>query len=406
MRHRLLHIEQWGHMGPVSIGTFYNVVPEKIDSVINYLTTRCKEIISANPWMTYYLEKDPYDREIYLTERKNKDVTQISVFQNDKVFEQKNGLYHVKKIIKIVRPLQPDLIDICIKTKEPLFRLIVTYNSEKTKLLAMCSIHHSMGDAYTLYQIWKMFDKSSPIISMSAERDTKFLEKMTSEMGFAHHWPLIKPSKKILAVEVMTLAARNIIKSLAKPYLNRQVEYYSIASEEIEHRKSKQEPGKFVSTNDILTSWFLSKFDITCTYEAVMLRNRVPGITDRMAGSYLGILGLREDEVKSPGKHRSYLYDVLENKKQDTAWRSSLFESGGVVSNWASFYRPVSLPDAEEVFHIPLLDIARYKLFLKEAMLFVFKSNVEDTCIISFNFSNKKINFLEDDMVNKIVAFE
>jgi len=394
-------------MGPVSIGTFYKVRPESIDSVINYLTARCKEILSANPWMTYYLEKDPYDREIYLTERKNGvKVNQISVFQNDSIFEEKQGLYQVKKIIKTIRPLQPDLLDNVLKSKEPLFRFIVTYNSEKTKLLAVCSIHHSMGDAYTLYEIWKMFDRSKPIKLMCAERDTKFLEKMTNDMGFAHHWPVNKPSRSILAKEVMAVAARNTLRSLTKPHLKRQVEYYSIASEEIDKRKLKADDGTFISTNDILTSWFFSKFNITCSYEAVMLRNRVSGITDKMAGSYLGILGIRENEVKSPNSHRSYLFEILENKKKDNPWRSSVFESGGVVSNWASFYQPVSLPNAEETFHIPLLDIARYKLFLKEAMMFVFKSNVDETCIISFNASNKKVDFLNEDMVNKIVAFE
>ena len=73
------------------------------------------------------------------------------------------------------------------------------------------------------------------------------------------------------------------------------------AAEAEKARKEAEESVPFVSTNDIVTSWFFQHINASFGLMALNFRNHLPGITDSDAGNYESAITSSESDLLKKG---------------------------------------------------------------------------------------------------------
>lgn len=273
--------EQWASQKPVTIGTFYDLKKgSNFDDGITKLKYRALEVFQANPWLAWRLIKHQ-DGEVRLEKHKEKVnfLDLIYEMENDKIFE-KNPLFSCSKICEEIRPFIPLAAGEIWSKTESLsgqhFRLLIIHNSTKTQLCVCLSIQHAIADAHTMYSLWKMFDHSEKIFALDNDRIDNIYDKVLEETGFSESLIMKLPSKTSLILKYMLPTILwNGIKSI---FFNAPTtKFFSINEREISNAKqSKPEDVKFVSTNDILVSWYFKMLNCKYVFEAVNLRTGFP----------------------------------------------------------------------------------------------------------------------------------
>ena len=149
--------------------------------------------------------------------------------------------------------------------------------------------------------------------------------------------------------------------------------------------KEEVEPA-FVSTNDIVTSWFLQQTQCTFGFMAVNFRNRLEGHTHQHAGNYEHVIFYYPPDYETPQRIRKShtgFYESEKHDKQDATttttentgetfvWKRAVTLSTtsvpsfachankhthwALVTNWSSFAQDANLPQCVEELHAPLL---------------------------------------------------
>merc|ERR1712232_642614 len=112
----------------------------------------------------------------------------------------------------------------------------------------------------------------------------------------------------------------------------------------------------WVSTNDVLTSWFFNISECTTGWMCINFRNRVPGLTDENAGNFEGLMPYWPEECDTPSKIRQSL-KTFRTARDDTPGYLANFRGRCTgISNWTTFYQPVNLPGSRLHSHIPTMD--------------------------------------------------
>lgn len=133
----------------------------------------------------------------------------------------------------------------------------------------------------------------------------------------------------------------------------------------------------FVSTNDVLTSWFFSEMKCDINIMLANFRSRTPAILDlaeHHAGNYEANVPYFPGDIEKPALIRQ---SILSPENQFRARRAGLpvtaipglltllRNQSAIITNWASFYRDVKLPtdpirDNSETYkpslHLPIME--------------------------------------------------
>jgi len=148
-------------------------------------------------------------------------------------------------------------------------------------------------------------------------------------------------------------------------------------------RVVKETSGKsWVSTNDILTSWFFNISDCTSGWIAFNFRNRVPGLTDMNAGPYEGQVPYWPEEFKTPLHIRQSLKSFKTAREDTPGYLENFTGHFTGITNWASFYQPVNIAGSQVKCHFPTMDCAGINTW---AMMVIFKVNPETLGICVFS---------------------
>lgn len=105
----------------------------------------------------------------------------------------------------------------------------------------------------------------------------------------------------------------------------------------------------FVSSNDVLTSWFLKDFDYGLM--SVNFRGRLCDLDATYAGNYKKGLAFWPEDVTSPPQVREALGSFRARREDTPRWPVRV----GVATNWASVYQELRLKSCREVLHLPVL---------------------------------------------------
>ena len=118
----------------------------------------------------------------------------------------------------------------------------------------------------------------------------------------------------------------------------------------------------FVSTNDILTSWYFISHDCDCGLMAINGRNRIAGCDDTHAGNYEMLLGYQPVDFTSPGLIRRSLAPLRRAVSGPfCGFFGQIFKTRiAVLSTWATFYTDLVIPVSTQTLHLPLVEIGSF----------------------------------------------
>lgn len=102
----------------------------------------------------------------------------------------------------------------------------------------------------------------------------------------------------------------------------------------------------FISTNDVLTSWFIQATNCQHGLLAINWRDKLPGHSQQHAGNNKNLLYYRPADSKTPAMIRSSLH-TLKRHDMSSFWErtTGLYT---VVTNWVSFAQPNVIEGCQE----------------------------------------------------------
>ena len=120
----------------------------------------------------------------------------------------------------------------------------------------------------------------------------------------------------------------------------------------------------FVSTNDCIVSCFLSCLDADCGLMPVNFRGKLDGCDEHWAGNYEDLITYMRPDYATPALIRKSVGVPGDRRYRraaepptamltNTQWLGGA--TVGVMTNWATFARPLEL-DGVQQLHLPLLD--------------------------------------------------
>jgi hypothetical protein len=241
----------------------------------------------------------------------------------------------------------------------------------KNIALALC-LNHVIGDGCTLYNIYNMINQdesnlSTQIRSLKIERQD-YIQKakqVTSVMGDdknGHNGEImIQHQDSQQMPYIMKSISRQHKMDIYKP----KVMNFRINKNEIERRKeeysrkiSNSDGIKFISTNDIITSWLFSmNSKADCNLMAINLRPRL-NLDNDLAGNYISAIYLNNDDTLSPINVRKRLNQILTpgTSQKVPNYKRFRANNGGVSTNWVSFYKKLDLEGLEMKCQLPFFD--------------------------------------------------
>eukprot|EP00553_Chaetoceros_curvisetus_P015180 CAMPEP_0204645812 /NCGR_PEP_ID=MMETSP0718-20130828/3557_1 /ASSEMBLY_ACC=CAM_ASM_000674 /TAXON_ID=230516 /ORGANISM="Chaetoceros curvisetus" /LENGTH=174 /DNA_ID=CAMNT_0051667875 /DNA_START=51 /DNA_END=575 /DNA_ORIENTATION=+ len=122
--------------------------------------------------------------------------------------------------------------------------------------------------------------------------------------------------------------------------------------------KAAKEAGiPFVSTNDVITSWFMNEVACPTGIMAINMRGRLSGHTDLHAGNYESMMFYNKEDFATPGLIRRSLTKyrrVVTGDKGMPPWYKVAATSIPLVTNWATFANLIRIKGCKEDVHLPV----------------------------------------------------
>lgn len=270
----------------------------------------------------------------------------------------------------------------------------------KNKFLLVHSLNHSLADGATLYKIYSMLSADRPVERLYPTReidfdrikkeklggDPNFLRSTAAMSGIAKRLvrfgfgsnPSINPNIAPNQTSMWTVDEEKI-RAIKEEYKTKIGERTTEGSGEDTNNNGNEkedtdEPSvPFLSTNDILTSWFLRQnIDAATGCMIVDMRGRHPDISPNLAGNYEAeIIYNAPCDVETPAWIRASLTrpDGLLKRVKNRDLPGTKTLSGGlskgapgnsIVTNWSSLYETVILKQKGDIellpeTHLPIL---------------------------------------------------
>ena len=251
---------------------------------------------------------------------------------------------------------------------EPLFQITVIpcRIDPQTHFAVLVGLSHVVGDGHTYYKLMSMLMGHSDIEPLIYQRIYSTAEQQANAMGQSNYDFFARPGP---AFFVNFLGG--LVKTRTLGPVNQGV--FALIDDKNMQREKKRavapnaamgevvQDAPFVSTNDVLTSWFFRTTQSDIGAMAINFRNRLSGHTDHHAGNYESIIVYAPSDYASPVLIRKSLKSFRRtetiNEPLPNFWES-LGLTSGLVTNWASFAEANQIPGCQEELHIPLYDAA------------------------------------------------
>jgi len=366
--HKLLKLEEMLHTRddpPISTLTWFRGDYTQAASI---LQRRVRLIMVKNPWLAGRVVK-----------RRGKLILEYSKQQTEKMDDHVVILDPQDSPVSRSTPIESlgrlfRSISLKNGPNEPLFRVSIVpcRTNPQTIFCVILSLSHIVGDGATFYKIHNMLCtiEEDVIVSLTVERIATTEQEQAAAMGQEEYD--FSTSRGLL---INLLSGLLRVKTMGPAPKSQIVLVNDAKMQEAKKRAAIQANLPFVSTNDVLTSWFLQNTNTTFGFMNVNFRNRIPGHSELYAGNYENQIFYRRKDSATPGlvrKSLSTLQRTVTLGGMPTFWET-LQSSHAVVSNWSSFAKPNVILGCTEDLHIPLYDVAGlvpYSL----AVLVIFRS--------------------------------
>jgi hypothetical protein len=388
------------YVTPIPTVSFY-----KGDLDSSLISNRLEEILTVNPWLAGRLTRS-HDLSLASLHSEHFDRSTLSryyqeiVIDNTKLSKEKR--FHETSSLEVLLSHVESYfvkkgID-CINKDEVLFKVVVikvmdnnddnddggdvnnndAAKGEKKKELSiirtvvLVCMSHVLGDGYTYYNIFSSLDRSKEIVRLNAFRKSDiFLSKMEEIQGSAYMNLLKSPLLfgcfmwNILFASQPTIqfykVNNEIIKKMKSQFQTSTNDGSMSPSLSLAITASEKKDSSFVSTNDILSSWFFQKCQSTYGFIAINARNRIKELGNTLAGKYVTLIFYDPEDYSDPRNIRRSLPRLSSHKEAGQSKVLSIWDyvkfNVASVTNWATFFHQVEYNIEKNPFiiHYPLI---------------------------------------------------
>ena len=313
------------------------------------LRQKVAAMVSLNPWLNGTLVCTPEGVQLaYSHEPMKKSVFTVVTDRSLRLTLPQED------IMARVLPHTVKRGDLCLDNEEePLFRVTLIRISER-EFAVVCSTSHVICDGHDFYKLYGMLDQNSPARALIFDRvkgaDQAALELISKDAADPYDlFKWISSFSYILRKLSFTILAPNYRSCLLEVNLQWVAEQKRVAN------LSSDVP--YVTTNDVLSSLLLKLSGAGVGAIPYNYRGRIPCVTEDHVGNYGGLLGLQPPDFADPSIIRRSLrnYHRAISGPMPGPLRS-FFTEFAIVTNWAGFYRDVSIPNCVMSAHLPVKD--------------------------------------------------
>lgn len=332
---------QWPALNTV---TFYSGDPP-----MEHLRGKLGQLLSSNPWLAGRLQRERGIVRLSLPGPPGRRFDPAPYFIEEAEADL-NLDQSMETMRKVVGHLLVKIGQDCVDQDEPLFRVSVI-RTGLDQFAVVVSLSHVLGDGHTYYQVYSALGQSAPFRPLNPFRKLAFSAAMAESLG----------QGKTGWLSSQRAWLGNLMSRLFKPTHKWGAWYVDegwVGDQKRSQSTASCRDTPWISTNDVLTSWFLCRGRYSYGIMALNFRQRLCGLTASDAGNYEGGVQFWPDEFATPSGIRRSLQAAPHFRagRDDTPglWRS-LGGHFGVVTNWASLQQVLSLPDCQQVLHLPLI---------------------------------------------------
>jgi hypothetical protein len=263
---------EYGVRGSASVTTITFFTGDS-DAAKDWIKTRTLEIMRANPWLAGRLVSSDEDSRLHLCHPKS--ITQQDLQDYVTVLDNPS-LSHTLKYRDIVDKYGDSFIKRgmeCFDLDEHLFKVLFIRISAKD-FAVVISFSHMLGDGHTYYKIYSMFSCKQSVTALTALRRHEFADCSDRLVRI----------REAIKCKLFVLGALLFL-VLPKPKSRRcfvaELNPEWIAAEKQKHC-SQENSTPYVSTNDLLVSWFVRTADLDYCLMAFDARKRIPAMMVRL----------------------------------------------------------------------------------------------------------------------------
>ncbi|WP_027721180.1 hypothetical protein [Maridesulfovibrio zosterae] len=359
---------------PVTFVTIFEGQPPS-----DFLQNRASQVLAANPWLASRLSNENQISKPCFYHPVKPELSPF--YEQASVTDICKSGTSVDSILAetYTERLSPAMLKLFTKhgfnslnKDEPLCKIRLCTGSDN-RFMVLFSMSHILGDGFTAYRIYSMLNPSEPVASMIPQRIRSFQRIVDNTGGtFGSIWfpkQESRSSNSKLDWMLDSKAIWSTKESREKVGLTHGEEQ-DILSNDVtfnggifqintkwvaEQKKIFKGDSKvpWISTNDIITSWFLKKSKADMGAMAINTRNRTPELGMLHAGNYqIGFL-LTPDEYSSPCAIRESIATFSASTKPNSS--PGLNNKLALISSWTQRYADLNFgTDYRLLIHIPL----------------------------------------------------
>jgi len=240
---------------------------------------------------------------------------------------------------------------------KPVAQVTLAESATKGEFALIFSVSHSVADGRTYYDVFKMLQPGGAVRALASTRVQSFSEAMRDKCGRREIEWADSAAAGVLFVGGALKSALGCGGGKA------QCHAFSLDAERVAKAKAAgaAEGGvEYVTTNDVLTSAFLSVCGSRIGWMGFDCRGKVEGVGPDLAGNYVTALVLGPEVFGTPADLRRMYAEVpYVTTKRPLPGPCECSSTFAQVSNWASFAGElVQLEGCELVIHLPALNPA------------------------------------------------
>ena len=373
--------EEFLRISRVQSVTYFRQKEGAEDGLVEYLRDRVAQMIAKNPWMA---------GEIRLRDAKDSSSPMCLTWRHEVSAEEAAEHFHVFECDERTEATLQEVYGrnhgVVPDTPPPSFsefslRILEKYSPAgvplvfysllrmKSGYLLVSSCSHIVADGATHYMMRAMLSNDVEVQALDNKR-------VPEADAMTNHWMPnglaaenmrgflfgIMCSKLYMACSSLPLIGR-----LFPPQAGLGV--FIMNQTEINRRKKisadRNHEGrkdvKYVSSNDVMTTWWWNKFlrkgqQVWCVLN---LRGRAEGVTSTKAGNYIGTMIIQSDDKEVTPEHlREVLIHGNNSEHREDSTLDYYTRQVAFLTNWKTFHRKLVTPTHDQVMHLPVVDLS------------------------------------------------
>eukprot|EP00438_Fugacium_kawagutii_P017848 Skav205679 [mRNA] locus=scaffold2818:68673:70055:+ [translate_table: standard] len=321
-----------------------------------------EELVRANPWLAGELRRDRATGMVSLwVPGEVQDFSKHFKQVRREALDMQMPLMDMRRSLEDLT-VKPGIQCVDVGPSEPLFTITLVETKSNNFFALVVSMSHVLGDGFTYYRLYGALDQRPAMVNgvtymanqgpararLNPFRKLSFVEAVAEALGPAQAWASSK-------------AARwgSLLDGWLRPKHRWQA--WMVDATWVQQQKAAADAAGgagFVSSNDVLTSWFLNSHRFEYGIMSMNFRNRLCGLNQTHAGNYTAGLNFWPQDFASPQGIRKALQNppYFRAQRQDVpGLLRSVLGRVGVATNWASVYQELSLQNCRQLLHLPVL---------------------------------------------------